>query len=221
MKPLVPLPTTVVITPFAFTRRMQLLPVSAMKTLPAPSTATPCGFHNAALVAGPPSPLKPRVLLPANVVMIPVTASTRRMRFPVAMNRLPPPSTATPNGKIKAALVPGPPSPLKPRTPFPATIAMSPVEAFSSHTRWSSVAAINMLPRLSTATPLGAFRLVAVGESDPVRPPAMVVMAHSPAATGSCAATPQLRSCVESTSMSAAASARAVKAASRMVGGFF
>ena len=42
------------------------------------------------------------------------------------MSTLPPPSTATPSGNRKLALVPGPASPLKPNPPFPATVVMTP-----------------------------------------------------------------------------------------------
>jgi len=61
-------------------------------------------------VACPPSPEKPRVPLPATVVMIPFGA-TLRMRALSAMNRLPCASTAMPVGTI-VALVAGMPSPL-------------------------------------------------------------------------------------------------------------
>src|ERR1039457_7086736 len=50
-----PPPATVVIPPLE-TLRMRLLNVSAMYRLPAGSTATPVGFNNWALVAGPLSP---------------------------------------------------------------------------------------------------------------------------------------------------------------------
>ena len=65
-----PLPATVVTTP-PETLRMRLLPVSAMYTLPAESTAMPDGKNNWMLVAGPLSPLNPRVPFPAKVVIIP------------------------------------------------------------------------------------------------------------------------------------------------------
>src|SRR3989475_3635202 len=42
-----------------------------MKTLPAPSSATPAGKSSSAAVAGPPSPLKPAVPLPATIVIVP------------------------------------------------------------------------------------------------------------------------------------------------------
>jgi len=44
------------------------------------TSATLLGQLSAALVAGPPSPLKPAVPLPATVVIMPVAASTRRPR---------------------------------------------------------------------------------------------------------------------------------------------
>ena len=58
---------------------MRWLPVSAMKRLPRLSTVTPDTSFNCALVAGPPSPLKPALPLPAAVVMMPLL-STLRMR---------------------------------------------------------------------------------------------------------------------------------------------
>src|SRR5437868_4166582 len=77
-----PPPATVVMTPAAAsTRRIRLLPLSAMNRLPDPSAATPAGLHTPALVAAPPSPLNPHVPLPATVVMTPVAASTRRIRL--------------------------------------------------------------------------------------------------------------------------------------------
>src|SRR5207245_1529713 len=79
--------------------------VSAMNRLPELSTAIPVGVVRFALVAGPPSPLKPRKPLPATVVMMPEVASTRRMRALKlsAMNRSPAASTATPSGKASPA----------------------------------------------------------------------------------------------------------------------
>ena len=56
---------------------MRLLPVSAMYKLPAASAAMPKGPLSEAELAGPPSPPKPADPLPATVVMMPVTASTR------------------------------------------------------------------------------------------------------------------------------------------------
>src|SRR5271156_2422607 len=58
LKPAVPFPATVVITPFE-TLLILLVPESAMYRLPAESTATLSGLDNWALAAGPLSPLKP------------------------------------------------------------------------------------------------------------------------------------------------------------------
>ena len=68
-----------------------------------------------ALAAGPPSPEKPEVPLPATVVMTPVEAATRRMLWlnGSAMNRLPVASIATRTGSFRVAPVAGPPSPEK------------------------------------------------------------------------------------------------------------
>ena len=97
--------------------------------LPPPSTATPVGNLNAALVAGPPSPLKPAMPMPASVVMTPEVTFTRRMRWLdlSAMSTLPHPSATAPYGDLKPALVAGPPSPLKPPVPVPASVVISPV----------------------------------------------------------------------------------------------
>ena len=111
-KPPSPPPATVVMTPVA-ARRTRELSESAMKRFPAPSSATPTGPASCAAVAGPPSPPKPCSPVPATVVMMPVTVSTRRTR-PLeasAMKRFPAPSSATPTGKSSRAAVAGPPSP--------------------------------------------------------------------------------------------------------------
>ena len=123
----VPLPATVVMIPEGSTLRMRWLARSAMKKLPLPSTATPLGKAKPALVAGAPSPLKPEMPLPATVVMMPEVSTLRmRLLFRSAMKRLPAPSTATPVGKAKLALVAGPPSPLNPEMPMPATTVNCP-----------------------------------------------------------------------------------------------
>src|SRR3990172_3741783 len=73
--PEVPLPAKVLINPVtASTRRTRWLKVSAMNTLPAPSTATPYGKYSWALVAAAPSPENPLVPLPAIVLISPATA---------------------------------------------------------------------------------------------------------------------------------------------------
>src|SRR5208282_462593 len=57
LNPAVPVPATVWIVRLATpTSRIRLLPESAMKMFPDPSTKTPSGKFSCALVAGPPSP---------------------------------------------------------------------------------------------------------------------------------------------------------------------
>ena len=117
--------------------RTRWLLESAMKTLPPPSTAISRGTFKLALVAGPPSPPNPATPFPATVVMMPVAVATRRTRWLLesAMNTLPAPSTATPDGFHNEALVPAPPSPLKPSVPLPATVLRTPV-LLSFRMRW-------------------------------------------------------------------------------------
>ena len=91
-----PLPATVVMIPFWRDLADAVVDVVRDERLPSLSTATPMAPFSCALVAGPPSPEKPGVPLPATVVMIPL-AETLRMRVSSAMNRLPAPSTATPH----------------------------------------------------------------------------------------------------------------------------
>ena len=59
---------------------MRALIVSAMNTLPRPSTTTPRGWLSRADWAGPPSPEKSAAPVPATVVMTP-DGSIRRMRL--------------------------------------------------------------------------------------------------------------------------------------------
>ena len=107
--PVRPVPATVLIVPDASTLRIRLLSISAMKRLPALSTATPKGKSSCASVAGPPSPPNPLRPVPATVVIVPV-ASTLRIRSLKlsAMKRFPAPSTATPWGFHSLALTAGP-----------------------------------------------------------------------------------------------------------------
>jgi hypothetical protein len=115
------------------TSRMRLLLLSAMKRWPRLSTATPAGLPRLALMAGPPSPrLGSHGPPPATVVMMPVAAPTRRMRsLPLSgIKRFPALSREIPEFhmlKLRLALVAGPPSPLKPAVPFPATVVIFPV----------------------------------------------------------------------------------------------
>ena len=63
------------------TLRMRWLNESDISRLPPPSIAIGPSWNRLALVAGPPSPEKPTVPLPATVVMVPVAASTRLIRL--------------------------------------------------------------------------------------------------------------------------------------------
>src|SRR6266404_3560155 len=66
-----PLPATVVIVPSRETFLIRQFPLSAMKRLPLASNTNPPGLDNCALTAGPPSPEKAYVPLPAKVVIMP------------------------------------------------------------------------------------------------------------------------------------------------------
>lgn len=108
-------PTIVIMTPLlAFHRRTHKLPVSAMATLPAASTATPPGSDSAAVVPVPPSPLYALRPLPMIVEMTPVLAFHRRTRLlsVSAITTLPTVSTATDWGPLNNALTPAVPSPM-------------------------------------------------------------------------------------------------------------
>ena len=81
------MPATVVMIPAGLTMRTRLLPVSAMYTSPAASTARPAGSfaphwgRRAALVARPPSPENPNWPLPAIVAIVPSGLITRTRAF--------------------------------------------------------------------------------------------------------------------------------------------
>ena len=86
-----------------------------MNTFPEASTATDRGLDRVAAVAGPPSPVDPKVPLPANVVMMPVVRLTARMALlsRSAMYRtVPALFSASPHGVASLADVAGPLSPL-------------------------------------------------------------------------------------------------------------
>jgi hypothetical protein len=98
-RPEVPPPAAVVMIPLVDTFRMRLLEASAKKRFPEASTAMVVGSHNDAAVAGPPSPEKPWVPLPATVVIIPPTDTFRiRLLLESAMKRFPEASRATLSG---------------------------------------------------------------------------------------------------------------------------
>src|SRR5436305_7998104 len=100
-KPQVWFPPTVLIFPVDFvTSRITQLPVSAMNTLPLLSAATPEVVDNSALTAEPPSPEKPQVWFPAEVVIVFVESTSLRTTqlFPSPMKRFPELSAPTPCG---------------------------------------------------------------------------------------------------------------------------
>ena len=133
--------------------RMRSLKRSATYTAPATSTATPKGLSISALAARPLSPLKPGVPFPATVVITPLETLRMRLFSVSPMYRLPAESTATPVRSLNWALVAGPPSPLKPCVPFPATVVITPFETMRR--REAPVSAIYKSPAESTATPSG------------------------------------------------------------------
>ena len=95
-------PATVVMIPLVLTRRMRLLPVSAIRNEPSGRAATSRGAFSEAPVAASPSPPKPALADPATVVMTPV-GLTRRMRLlPVSAMRKPPSAVGeTPRGPFE------------------------------------------------------------------------------------------------------------------------
>src|ERR1700733_1845231 len=69
-----PVPANVVIIPAVSTFRTRLFNQSVIYKFPYWSGTTSVGLYNCAAVAGPLSPLKPYVPLPATVVMIPAVS---------------------------------------------------------------------------------------------------------------------------------------------------
>src|ERR1039457_1120884 len=122
-----------------------------MYRLPAESAATANGSESDALIAGPPSPAKVAVPLPAIVVIVPPETLRMRLLEESAMYRLPAESIATPSGTFSAALVADPPSPENPAVPLPATVVILPPDTFK--TRLLRLSAIYKLPAESAATP--------------------------------------------------------------------
>ena len=104
-------------------------------------------------MAGPPSPEKPGSPKisgprPATVVILPVSASTFRIRklLKSEMYRLPAASRARPSG-FRPASVAAPPSPEKKRLPLPAMVVMMPVLRSIRRTR--------LLPSPAASIPMG------------------------------------------------------------------
>ena len=145
-----PLPANVLMIPeILSTRLTRLFAPSEMYKSPRASTAKPSiclkppprSPPNCAAVAGPPSPEKPSVPLPATVSMIPVATVTLRTFGAVLVSpkyTLPSRSVASDHGLRICAAMAGPPSPVDPATPVPATVVMIPVAKFTLRSRVGS-----------------------------------------------------------------------------------
>ena len=125
--PVVPVPATRVITPAGDTFRTTLFGPSTIRNPPSAVTATLAGASSWASVAGPPSPLSPGVPVPATRVITPAGETFRTTLFLVSAIRNPPSAvSATLAGRWSWASVAGPPSPLSPGVPVPATRVITP-----------------------------------------------------------------------------------------------
>ena len=60
-------------------------------------------------------------------------------------------------GELNVAFVAGPPSPLKPFCPVPATVLIVPVFASTFRTNWFCISTNSMLPALSNRTSYGSL----------------------------------------------------------------
>ena len=101
-----------------------------MNKSPAALMARPKGPLSSAEVAGPPSPEYPEVPLPAKVLMIPDGVTSRMTVLPASdINISPFESNATPSGSWSCASVAGPPLPVEPDSPSPATVLTIPDSA--------------------------------------------------------------------------------------------
>src|SRR5262245_11322821 len=168
-EPLVP--ATVVIVPVGETRRIRSLPASAISTLRSGASETPSTLLSAAPSAGPPSPEKPAVPLPATVVIVPV-GETRRTRLLLESAIRKPPSAVTDTafGDHSRAAVAGPPSPEKPSVPLPATVVIVPVDE-TLRIRLLIASAIRNPPSRVAATATGRSSLALVaGPPSPEKP---------------------------------------------------
>ena len=177
-----PTPATVLIIPLPATLRMRLFSLSAIRNPPSGVIAMPPGDESCAALAGPPSPAKPWMPLPATVVMTPLALTLRMRPDAVSAIRKPPSGvTATSPGLFSFAAVAAPPSPLPVSgKPPPASVTMMPVVV-----TWRMVllpsSAIRKLPSARTATALGELSCAAsAGPLSPTMPgapfPATVVM---------------------------------------------
>lgn len=137
---------------------MRLFPVSATTTLPAGSTATPYGPAKAALVPAPSA--NPAAPPPASRLTRPPGVTKRTQWLSTsATNTLPPASTATPRGPLKAAAVPTPFA--KPAPAAPARVDTTRA-GLTARMRLFAASPTNRVPALSTQTPEGAWNAALV-----------------------------------------------------------
>src|SRR5436189_263689 len=108
-----------------------------------------------AAVATPPSPANPAVPLPQMVVMVPPASTflilllvpSAITTFPAASAQTPTTPGPLPPDAPNRAAVAGPPSPVEPPVPVPATVVMMPVARFTFLTRLSPLSAMYRLVR--------------------------------------------------------------------------
>jgi len=117
------------------------------------STVIARGPFSGVPAMGAPSGVGLRWPVPAQVSIVPVSRSTRRIRWlPMSqIKRRPCRSNAMLCGWRSCALAAGPPSPLKPAAPVPA-IVVTCVLASTRRTTWFCLSAKNMLPLPSKRT---------------------------------------------------------------------
>src|ERR1035437_8894781 len=147
----------------AHTTRTTLLYESAMYILPAESTATLVGFASCALVASPPSPLKPapKLFSPATVEIMLLVLTSRITKLPAsALYRLPSLSNVIPVGLESSVpvAVANDPSPAYPAMPLPTTVLIMPVLGLSWRIRLLMVSEVSTLPEESRITSDGPKR---------------------------------------------------------------
>jgi hypothetical protein len=156
LDPAAPFPTTVPMVPFAQMNRTAWFSLSPIQMPRAPK-ATPFGTFRRAAVAFPPSPVKPALPTPATVVIFPRTSMRRTTWLPAsATHTLPSERWVTVNGLNRRDCWLGPPSPVYPTTPSPATVVMMP-SGQSLRTRLLFHSAIQSPPSAAGATPLGCM----------------------------------------------------------------
>ena len=167
--------------PPVFTLQISCSCTSAIYRLPLLSLVMRKGAPSCAAVAGPPLPVNPMPPLPTAVLMMPAVFTLRTTAlYQSVMYRLPFVSTTASIGLLRVAAVAGPPSPVYPVVPVPATVLMIP-DVFTFLTQLKLWSTIYRLPVLSSARPYTVPIVAAVAgppspvyENTPV--PAIVVI---------------------------------------------